>query len=257
MATDFPKNKALFKNLVPLDALSDGQLDQLIKHISVERASNEEVLFREGDEEQKHVYLLQGQIQLLSGTREVELVKSGTQPARFALAHQWPRKFSGRAVGDVYFVRIESRIIHSLVVRNTQSKSEKESDADADWMTLALGARVLQQVPPANIQNVLRRMEEVAVKASETVIRQGEPGEYFYILAKGTAVVTRTDPGGERQLAVLAPGDGFGEDALISGEARAASITMASNGRLIRLPKDDFLELIRRPLVQGDRKSVV
>jgi len=255
MATEFKKDKAVFKNLVPLDALADAALDQLIRHVPVEHAPKGKMLFREGDEDQRHIYLLEGQVQLLSKDREFEIVKSGTQSARFALAHQWPRKFSGRAIEEVYFIRIPSKVLHSLVVRSSQakSKSDQAEEPGTDCMTLALNARVLQHVSPADIQKVLVRMEEVPVKNDETVIRQGDPGDYFYIIAKGTGVVTRTDPKGERQLAVLSPGDGFGEDSLISGEPRAASITMASDGVLIRLPKDDFLEFVRRPLVKGKK----
>jgi rhodanese-related sulfurtransferase len=45
-------------------------------------------------------------------------------------------------------------------------------------------------------------------------------------------------------------GDTFGEDALISGAKRNATVTMLTDGVLMRLPKDDFLELLKEPMLR-------
>ena len=220
----------------------------------IERAKDGDLLFREGDTDHQHIYLLEGRVVLLSGTREVDAVQSGAKTARFALAHQWPRKFSARAVGEVRFIRIESRMINDLLVR-TQSQSYRVSDldgeADGDWMTQVLRSRMLQQTPPSNIQNVLRRMEEVDIPAGTAVIRQGEEGDCCYIIVRGAGVVTRGDGGSDQQVALLGPGDSFGEEALVTGGVRCATVSMASDSVLMRLNKGDFAELIRRPLLRS------
>lgn len=51
-------------------------------------------------------------------------------------------------------------------------------------------------------------------------------------------------------LAELKAGQGFGEEALISGDPRNATVTMASAGELMRLPAAEFDTLLREPLVQ-------
>lgn len=253
MASDLAQYKPLFQHFVPLNALSGEQLDNVISNITVDRIKNGELLFHEGDNDRRHIFLIQGQVSILSGNREIDLIKSGTQSARFALAHQLPRKFSGKAIGDVTFAHINSDLLHDLVVTSTHAQTENAEDINLDWMNLVLRARVLQQVPPANIQLVLRRMEEFPVKKGDVVIRQGDEADYFYVIARGTGIVTCKDPGGDRQLAVLAQGDSFGEDSLVSGGIRTATVSMASNGILMRLRKEDFIDLIRKPLVQGFR----
>lgn len=253
MASDLGQYKPLFQQFVPLNALSGEQLNQVLNNIAVDRVKNGDLLFHEGDNDRRHIFLIQGQVSIISGNREIDLIKSGTQPARFALSHQLPRKFSGKAIGDVTFAHIDSDLLHNLVVRSTHAQTENAEDANLDWMNLVLRARVLQQVPPANIQLVLRRMEEHPVKKDEVIIRQGDEADYFYVIARGTGIVTRKDPGGDRQLAVLAQGDAFGEEALVSGGMRAAAVSMASDGILMRLRKEDFIELIRKPLVRGIR----
>jgi CRP-like cAMP-binding protein len=245
---------ALLKNLVPLNALSDEHLGQLISRIKIEQAKKGDILFREGDSDHQHFYLLEGEVALLAGNRELDVVQGGAKTARFALAHQWPRKFSGRAVGDVRFARIESQLISDLLMR-TQAQSyrvsELDGNSDGDWVSQVLRSRVLQQIPPSNIQNVLRRMEEVSLHAGEVLIRRGDPGDYYYVIVQGTCVVTRSGAATDPQLAVLGPGDCFGEEALVSGGTRSSTVTMGSDGTLMRLSKDDFAELIRRPLLRS------
>jgi rhodanese-related sulfurtransferase len=89
-------------------------------------------------------------------------------------------------------------------------------------------------------------------KAGESVIRQGEEGEHFYIIREGKCQVTRKtrkNPEG-MVLATLHAGDNFGEEALISGGKRNASITMETDGVLMSLSKTDFLELLNAPLLK-------
>jgi len=257
MAIDPKPYKPLLQHLVPLNALSGEQLDQIINSITIGATKNGELLFREGDNDRRHIFLLKGKVSLQTANREMDVIKSDSQQARFALSHQLPRKFSGKAVGDVIYGSIDSDLLHDLVIRSTHAQTNNDEDANLDWMTLVLRARVLQQVPPANIQHVLRRMEEFPVQKGDIVIREGDEADYFYVIVRGTGIVIRKDPGGDRQLAVLAQGDAFGEDALVSGGVRAASIVMASNGTLMRLAKDHFLELIRKPLVVTLKKDKV
>jgi rhodanese-related sulfurtransferase len=50
-------------------------------------------------------------------------------------------------------------------------------------------------------------------------------------------------------LAELKDGDAFGEEALVSDNKRNATITMATDGKLLRLNKMDFIELLKAPLI--------
>jgi rhodanese-related sulfurtransferase len=65
-------------------------------------------------------------------------------------------------------------------------------------------------------------------------------------------VVTRETPLNKEgiKLAELGPGDSFGEEALIAEAKRNATVTMATDGTLMRLGKADFQTLLNEPLLQ-------
>jgi rhodanese-related sulfurtransferase len=104
-------------------------------------------------------------------------------------------------------------------------------------------------LPSANIGQLLERVEVIAVWDKEVIIHEGGEGDYYYLIESGRAQVTRLVGGTHMVLAELKAGDVFGEEALISNSKRNATVTMKSNGVLLRLKKQDFLELMQEPLL--------
>ena len=75
------------------------------------------------------------------------------------------------------------------------------------------------------------KMEEFPVKKGEVVIKQGDDGDYYYIIRRGVAKVSRTTKSGESiVIAELKVGNAFGEEALVSDVKRNASVTMDCDG---------------------------
>jgi rhodanese-related sulfurtransferase len=126
-----------------------------------------------------------------------------------------------------------------------------EEDDETDWMTRILQTRAFHRIPPANIQAMFMRMESVSYKPGEKVIEQDAEGDYFYIIKEGRCLVTRSTPANPNgvKLATLSVGDSFGEEALISDSKRNATITMLTDGHLMRLNKEDFNSLLNEPLL--------
>ncbi len=248
-------SKRQLKRLVPLNLLPEPDLERLAEYVRFEKLKRGDYLFRQGETEARNVYLLSGSVALLIDGREVDTVSSDSDTARFPLAHQIPRKNSARALGRVDCVSIDSRRLSDLLANTHQEDYQvKEIDAGAsdDWMSQLLQSRVFQQIPAANIQSVMMRMEEVQVRAGQEIIRQGGEGDFFYLIHKGRCVVTKQpQPGAKpKELAQLGPGESFGEEALISGSPRGSTVTMLTNGVLLRLSKEDFIQFVNRPLAQ-------
>ena len=240
------------RSLVPLNTLSEAQFENLLKKISIERIQPGSLLFDAGDVDQQNVYLLSGKVALLDGGREVDRVSAKSELARFPLAHQFPRRHAGRALGGVTCLRVDNRELSELLARRSVSGYEVEELAlgeSDDWMEQLLGSRVMHLMPNANLQEVLRKMEQVALAQGEEVFHQGDEGDYYYFINRGRCGLTRSEGGGEEfEIAQLGPGESFGEDALLSGSPRNCTIRMLTDGVLIRLSKENFDQLIKQPL---------
>jgi CRP-like cAMP-binding protein len=133
---------------------------------------------------------------------------------------------------------------HDASQSSTASPAQGKEGEDRSWIRKMRHIMAFKNMPPANIKRLLERMESLPVKQGDVVIEQGSEGDYYYVLTDGKARVTRTV-----QLAELGPGASFGEEALVSGGTRNASITMTSDGVVMRLSKQHFNELLKEPLL--------
>ena len=118
-------------------------------------------------------------------------------------------------------------------------------------MSRMLRSEAFSQLPPSDIQRLIQALEPVSYREGDTVIRQGDEGDYFYIIREGSCSVTRlaSGRGWDVPLAELGAGDCFGEDALVSDGHRNASVTMLTDGSLMRLSKQQFLDILKKQLV--------
>lgn len=73
-------------------------------------------------------------------------------------------------------------------------------------------------------------LEEVVYPAGNTVIKQGEPGDLFYIIKEGEAVVFQNTPQGLRKVNHLFRADFFGERALLCDEPRSVTFGQYLDG---------------------------
>jgi CRP-like cAMP-binding protein len=246
---------AVFRDLVPLNSLSEEQFQEVSKNITVEDVSAGRYLFGEGDQDNRSIYLLDGEVNFVDGSGRVSgVVIAGSDPARYPLANQQPRLVSARVATRSIIATIDSTLLDVLLTFDQTSASKTVNagvQADGDWLTRMFQSDAFLKMPPEDIQRMLKKMGSVPVNTGEVVIRQGDEGDYFYIIREGKCTVTRraSNEGWEVPLAELTNGDCFGEEALVSDARRNASVTMMTDGTLMRLSKQDFLELLKKPLV--------
>ncbi|HET8699394.1 MAG TPA: cyclic nucleotide-binding domain-containing protein [Gammaproteobacteria bacterium] len=247
---------AQLKALSPLDSLKKDNLHALAKKTKVREAQPGEALFREGDSEKRTVYVLAGSVELREGDQTVGRVAGGTEEARNPLSPKLPRRHTALAVSAVDYVTIDSDLLDVMLTwdqTGSYEVSELRGDAGSndDWMTTLLQTKAFHKIPPANIQAIFMRLQQVNYKAGDVVIKQGEEGDFFYVITRGRCVVTRETPLNKEgiRLAELEVGDTFGEEALISEAKRNATVTMETDGALMRLGKEDFRKLLNEPML--------
>ncbi len=253
-------DKNILKTFVPASALNSENFQELAGKTFVEKVAAGQAIFKEGDTDRKSVYIIDGQAEIVSANGESKIVISGSDIAKHPLVNQQPRKFTATAKVDSEIIRIDSDLLDILLTWDQLSgievdeiqveENEDDDDDDGDWMTRILQSKAFLQIPPANIQAMFMRMQDLPAKAGDVIIKQGGDGDYYYIIKHGKAKVTRTSKtGSELTLATLGDGDAFGEEALLSEAKRNANIVMTTDGSLVRLSKEDFNELLKEPML--------
>lgn len=243
------------KTLIPLNSLAPSNFRELVAQTTIEQLPAEHTLFAEGDKDGNTFYLLRGEIALTSGEdSEERIVAAGSDKARYALAHLKPRQFTGVARTDITVARMRSTVLDRLLTVDQATGyevTEFNGAQDTEWMWRMLTNKAFNILPPENINAMFARMEPVETKAGQVIVRQGEPGDFYYIIKFGHATVSvKLESGKVGLLSELGEGDAFGEEALLSGAARNATVIMKTDGVLMRLAKKDFDELLKAPVVR-------
>ena len=249
-------DKKLLRDLVPINALSAAHIDEVSRKADIEDLRPGAYLFKKGDRDDKTIYLLQGQLEFVDGANNViDSLSAGTEQACHPVAHKQPRQVGARARGKATVARIDSNLLDVLLTWDESAGYdvvEIDSEDSGDWMTRMLQSEAFLQLPASNIHQLLMRLEAVSASAGDAIVRQGDDGDYFYIVKSGVAVVTRKASPNSREVLLAELGEGacFGEEALVSGAKRNASVMMVTDGALMRLSKHDFSELLCASLVQ-------
>lgn len=248
--------------LSPLSSLKKDNLDALARKTELKTAKPGEMLFREGDSTKRAVWLLEGNVDLRSGDATQHSVIGGTDEARNPLSPQLPRRFSAVATTSCDYITIDSDLLDVMLTWDQTgqyevSELQGSDDGSDDWMTTLLQTKAFHKIPPANIQAIFMRLQQVNCRANDVIIKQGDEGDYFYVITRGRCIVTRETPLNKEgiRLAELGVGDTFGEEALISEAKRNATVTMETDGSLMRLGKEDFHKLLNEPMLEWVDRS--
>ena len=251
---------ALLKRFTPLMGMKQRNLASLAAKVVVRRLEAGRVLFREGDVDSRTYWIVSGTVELRRGTQSVALIRGGSDQATLPLVPSNPRVHSVRAVDNIEYLAIDSELLDVMITWDqtgtyevAELQAQLNSIGEDDWMSILLQNRVLQRLPPEKLQLLFLRLQRVTATAGETLIRQGDEGDYFYALVSGRAVVLRETPLNQSgiRLADLGPSDTFGEEALIADAKRNATVRMLTDGVVMRLRKQDFAELLTDSLLHS------
>lgn len=249
------------RNFQPLASLDAATLCQMAPRCRIERVARNLDPFRLRDWSGQVVYLLKGQLKLEFADGSVEVLVGGLDEALLPLSEESAGPVSSKAITDIDLLCIEENALDIAVTLQqlmpAGSSRGDDTVESSDWRSTT-GVFVLRELtqgafsalPAPNIRALLDRFEEIKVSRGQVIVREGNVGDYYYLIESGRCLVTRIQGGVPVRVAELEPGGTFGEEALVAETLRNATVSMETDGELLRLAKADFVELLREPLLK-------
>ncbi len=246
------------KNFAPLHTLTNEHLVRLTKRVAVEDVAKGVAVCGEGDTDNDAIYLLEGGVEMRSRSSSMtRVLQAGTPDAFFPLSPGCPRPYTVTATTAARIFRINNtKLDRAVLLDEVSTTITRVHDAgsafagDSEWLEEMLAGPAFGTLARERVAMLLLKLEPMIVKTGDAVIRQGESGDYYYILKEGELTVSRKDTQGKvRLVSKLKRGDVFGEEALLSGDPRNASIVAMRDSIIMRLARTDFEELLKKPLI--------
>ena len=132
------------------------------------------------------------------------------------------------------------RSVHVKQITPESQRAEQER-RDGEILALMEKVEILSALSKAELRKLVERLRVTTFAAGEVPVRQGEPGNSFYIIKNGRVdVVVEKTPGESAVVATLGPGNFFGEMSLLTGAVRTASIRVKEDAEFIVIDKEGF-----------------
>ena len=245
---------ALLRRLVPMDALAEDSLQRLSQAASIRTLAVGEALTRSGQPLALSSWLLDGVMQFDEDHGNPRGIVHASDPrAAHRLAGPPKATANLHALTAARVLCLDASLLDLMLTWEQDGGYVVAGIDEAvpdDWMTRMLQSPAFKRLPATNLHALFQRLQPVDVRCGDQVIREGDPGDWFYIVVDGRCQIEHRGPQPRSlKLAEYGPGDCFGEEALIAGLPRNASAVMLSDGRLMRLAGRDFVELLKEPLL--------
>ncbi|HET7842812.1 MAG TPA: cyclic nucleotide-binding domain-containing protein [Xanthomonadales bacterium] len=251
-------NPTVFRQFVPLASLNPADRAELARASRDGTYQKGQVLFSRGDTAKTAVYLVSGEVELFDGA-STTVVKAGTPQAQHPIAQGAKRACTATCLKTAEVLFVDSDRLDFLLTWSqtggggveVQELEHEEQGADAgDWMTALLQSPAFFRIPPGNIAQIFAAMQPAEYKPGEPIIRQGEPGDFYYVIRSGNVAVMDESVKPTRVIVRLGVGKVFGEEALVSGAPRNATVRALDAVSTMRLSAADFARLLRAPMLR-------
>jgi len=251
---------------IPISSMVKEAFERLKTETEFIVYKKDQKIFSIGDKDEDSLFLLEGEIKLISKDGKHSKISTDNTQSLYALAALKPRLFTAHATKGTLIAKVKTKILDKLLIweqsaYNSPNSSVEvndlpigfdENDSDREWKMAMLQTQIFLTLPAANIITLFDKMENFEARKGQQIIKQDEPGDYYYMIKDGSCQVNRTFQDNKEAIVLgeLGPTDCFGEEALVSGEPRNASVIMKTDGILVRLAKEDFHLMLEEPLLE-------
>jgi len=211
-------------------------------------------IFETGDDDGRTIYLLDGEANCEYPDGRTKTHEATSMQARYPIGDSRPRRFTARVrTAKARTVAFDRHYLEKLLAWDQLNRAKASAgDASIDdklWVYRLLQFPVFKEMPTGNLESLFENFEALALRDEQSIMREGDAPDYFYVIKEGNATVSKYIDGAPQIVAYLREGDAFGEDALLSQQPRNASVRMSSKGVLMRLSRKHFETALKQPML--------
>lgn len=193
-----------------------------------------DVVIQQGDEGDNFYVIDQGEVEIFVNETYVGSIGDGASFGELALIYGTPRAATIKAKTETKLWGIDRKSYRRILMGSTIRK-RKQYDEFLSKVPILASLDEWERLTVADA------LESAQFEEGQVVIRQGDPGEDFFIIVEGTAIVLKrnSDDSPEMEVGKLGPSDYFGEIALLLDKPRAATVKVSSDGGPLKTVKMD------------------
>merc|ERR1719300_115961 len=226
-------SKAIAKNVL-FSHLDENERSDIFDAMFPVTAIPGEVIIQQGDEGDNFYIIDSGDVEVFVNGERVITIGEGGSFGELALIYGTPRAATVKAGdADVKLWGIDRDSYRRILMGSTIRKRKMYDE-------FLSKVSILESLDKWERLTVADALEAVSIDDGAVVVKQGEPGNDFFIIVDGSAVVTQCRAEGEDpvEVGLLGPSDYFGEIALLLDRPRAATVTARGPLKCVKKQSD-------------------
>jgi len=227
-------SKAIQKNVL-FAHLDDSERSDIFDAMFPVNRHAGEVIIQQGDDGDNFYIIDQGEVDIFVHGDYVSTIGEGGSFGELALIYGTPRAATVKAKNDVKLWGIDRDSYRRILMGSTIRKRKMYDE-------FLSKVSILESLEKWERMTIADALEPVQFDDGQEIVRQGEPGEDFYIITEGQAIVLQRKSDNEEPIEVgkLAPSDYFGEIALLLDRPRAATVVSKGQLKCVKLDRARF-----------------
>lgn len=219
--------------------LEDALVAKVVSSMKKSTFGQGEAILTEGAKGDEFVVLEEGKVSVSVKGQQVATLTGPVAFGELALMYNSPRNATVVVASRVAKCWMLDRRVFRLALASHAKEKRAGLEGFVKKVPLFSKLDVMQM---ARVAAALHPREYAD---KDTIIREGQPGSHFYVVEKGDVKVLVNDAGGNpQQVAMLKPGDFFGEHALLTHETRNATCVSVGPTTVLELGREDFEKLL-------------
>ncbi|KAL5018215.1 hypothetical protein ScPMuIL_003937 [Solemya velum] len=227
-------SKAIAKNVL-FSHLDDNERSDIFDAMFPVHRHVGELIIQQGDEGDNFYVIDQGEVDIFVSNQYITTIGEGGSFGELALIYGTPRAATVKAKGDVKLWGIDRDSYRRILMGSTIRKRKMYEE-------FLSKVSILENLDKWERLTVADALEPVQFEDGQEIVRQGEPGEDFFIITEGQATVLQKRSADEDNMEVgrLGPSDYFGEIALLLDRPRAATVVAHGLLKCVKLDRGRF-----------------
>lgn len=227
-------SKAIAKNVLFLH-LDDNERSDIFDAMFAMHRHAGEVIILQGDEGDNFYVIDRGEVDIYVNGEYVSTIGEGGSFGELALIYGTPRAATVKAKTDVKLWGIDRDSYRRILMGSTIRKRKMYEE-------FLSKVSILESLDKWERLTVADALEPVQFDDGQEIVRQGDPGEDFFIITEGTACVLQRRSENEDPVEVgrLGPSDYFGEIALLLDRPRAATVVARGLLKCVKMDRTRF-----------------
>ena len=241
----------ILKGLSPFSALSDADFTKIAARGEIKHQPAGALIFKRFSHDADSHWLLTGRLNLVNDAFENRAFTETDSQTYGAVDDFQPHTVSAVCEEPCAVFTLPKSVQGEIeTLLEAAASTAENSLSTGNWMERLLSTPLFEFIPPTNIQALFKRFKTRQVTSGEIIIKQGDPGDYFYMIKTGAVSVHVEMNGKVNQVAKLTAGQSFGQDALVSDLPRNATVMATAPCELGMLTEADFEDLLLNPVIE-------